>query len=104
MSTIQDEALDRARTGQSLANYPAIVQGFLEKGIPAEDIHPRENILTFQAWKAMGRSVKKGEHGVHVLTFRSGTRKNRETGELEKFRSPWFSTVFHVSQTKALGE
>jgi len=33
-------ALDRARAGRSLANYPTIVAGFIERGIPAEEISP----------------------------------------------------------------
>jgi hypothetical protein len=65
----QAEALDRARNGNTMTNYPAIFAGFIEKGIPEYDIKPRENVFTFHAWKALGRSVKKGEHGVKVVTF-----------------------------------
>src|SRR6266571_2894190 len=63
------EALDRATTGQSLTNYPAIFAGFMAEGIAEVDIKPRENVFTFEAWKALGRSVKKGERGVKVVTF-----------------------------------
>lgn len=59
---IQNEALERARTSQALTNYPAIYQGFMAKGIAEADIKPRENVFTFEAWKALGRSVKRGEH------------------------------------------
>lgn len=101
---IQQEALSRAQGGLSTRNYADIYHGFAAKGIPIEEIRPRENVLTFHAWKALGRNVRKGEHGVKVLTFREGTRKetNKETGEEERksFRSPWSSTVFHVSQTE----
>ena len=39
---------------------------FAAKGIPPESILPRVNVLTFWAWKALGRSVRNGEHGVRV--------------------------------------
>lgn len=84
-----------------MGNYPAIISGFMAKGIPAEEILPRENVFTFHAWKALGRSVKKGEHGVWVVTFIPCTRENRETGEKETYKRPWTSTVFHVSQTRS---
>lgn len=103
---LQDQALTRAKVGQSTANFAPIINGFAERGIPVEDILPRENVFTFNAWKALGRKVKKGEHGVRVSTFREGTRteRNQETGEVEvkSFRSPWFTTVFHLSQTEPI--
>ena len=34
------EALDRARTGQTLTNYPAIFGGFMAKGIPEATSSP----------------------------------------------------------------
>src|SRR6266571_7569629 len=99
------EALDRARTGQTLTNYPAIFGGFMAKGIPEADIKPRENVFTFQAWKALGRSVKRGEHGVRVVTFITCTGKpdiDQATGEekARSYRRPWTTTVFHISQTE----
>jgi N-terminal domain of anti-restriction factor ArdC len=100
---IQREALTKAATGQSLTNYAAIIAGFAAKGIPAEQIRPRENVFTFHAWKALGRSVKRGEHGVKVLTYIEGTRKERgpDGAEIAKpCRRPWTTTVFHVSQTE----
>ena len=55
----------------------------MAKGIPEADIKPRENVFTFDAWRALGRSVKRGEHGVRVVTFIEGTTKERDpaTGE-----------------------
>jgi hypothetical protein len=47
------DALDRATQGQALTNYPAIFEGFMAKGIPEADIKPRENVFTFNAWKAL---------------------------------------------------
>jgi hypothetical protein len=96
---MQAESLMRARTGQSFANYPAIYEGFAQKGIAPSDIKPRENVFTFNAWKALGRVVRKGEKGVKVVTFRPV--KDKETGEVTG-RAPWTSTVFHITQTEPL--
>ena len=87
---IQHEALSRAAQGQSFANWPAIFAGFTAKGIPETEIKPRENIFTYHAWRALGRQVRRGEHGVAV-----GERElEREVGapgaladvELERLR------------------
>jgi antirestriction protein ArdC len=96
------EALTRAVSGQTMSNYPAIYQGFIAKGIPESEIRPRENVFTFDAWKALGRYVRKGEHGVKVMTFIECSKDNKETGEKESFRRPWTTTVFHISQTEAM--
>jgi hypothetical protein len=105
---MQTAALQRARTSQALTNYPAIFQGFMAKGIPESEIKPRENVFTFDAWKALGRSVKRGEHGVRVVTFVecSASERDPETGE-EKcatYRRPHTTTVFHISQTEPISE
>ena len=105
-SAVAQEALGRARDSLSLTNYPTIFNGFVEKGISPDDIRPRENVFTFHAWRALGRAVKKGEHGVQILTFVPMTRKaaDPDTGqEIEKtYRRPKSTTVFHVSQTEAV--
>ena len=55
------------------------------------------------AWRA-ARSVKKGEHGVKVLTWVTATGKRVEATEGEAqaagYRFPKTTTVFHVSQTE----
>lgn len=101
-SAIQQESLERARFGQSVSNYPAIYRGFAEKGIPESEINPRENIFTYAAWKALGRQVRRGEHGVKVMTVRTGTKRDTRTGEESRYSFPTRSTVFHVSQTEAI--
>jgi hypothetical protein len=100
----RQEALTRAILGQSLSNFPAIFQGFAAKGIPESEIKPRENVFTFDAWKALGRCVRKGEHGVKVVTFIDCKSKelDPDTGERKLIRRPWTTTVFHVSQTDPL--
>ena len=98
----RQEALTRAVSGQSYSNFPAIFRGFAAKGIPESEIKPRENVFTFDAWKALGRVVRRGEHGVKVVTFIECSKQDKETGEKESFRRPWTTTVFHVSQTEPL--
>jgi hypothetical protein len=101
ITEMQAEALENARNGQSVMNYAAIYSGFAAKGIAEADIRPRENVLTFNAWKALGRSVRKGEHGVKVCTF--VPIKDRDTGEVTG-RTPHTTTVFHISQTELTSE
>ena len=102
-SRTKAEALARATTGQSLGNYPTIYRGFMEKGIPESEIKPRENVFTYNAWRELGRQVRRGEHGVKVLTFIDCEKKDKETGQVkESYRRPWTTTVFHISQTDAI--
>ena len=74
------EALSRAASGITMSNYPAIFAGFAQMGIPESEIKPRENIFTYNAWKALGRHVKKGQHGIRVLTFIDISKEDKETG------------------------
>lgn len=97
------EALTRAISGQSVANYAQIYQGFMARGIPESEIKPRENVFTYDAWRALGRQVRRGEHGVSVFTFIECSKENRDTGERETYRRPWRTRVFHISQTDAIG-
>ena len=98
------DSLKRAVYGQSFTNFPAIFQGFVAKGIPESEIKPRENVFTFEAWKALGRVVRRGEHGVKVVTMIETKSKeiNQDTGEPKLIRRPWTTTVFHISQTEPL--
>lgn len=93
--TLSLESLARAKAGDSLLNFPAIYTGFQSKGIALVDIKPRENVFTYNAWKALGRQVRRGESGVKCVTWVDTTDK--ESGDSRKFcRS---TTVFHISQT-----
>jgi len=105
-AAIQAEALSRAAHGQSMTNWPAIIHGFAAKGIPESDIRPRENVFTYHAWRALGRQVRRGEHGVKVTTFVPMDKKTGEsdpdTGEEKRVplgKRAWTATVFHISQT-----
>ena len=98
---MRQEALTRAASGSALTNYPAIFAGFEAMGIPEAEILPRVNVLTFEAWRALGRHVRKGEHGVKVVTWVPLADKvDAETGEVTpRGKRPKVAVVFHVSQT-----
>mgnify|MGYP001616654415 CR=1 FL=1 len=101
--TMDVEALARAQNGQATTNYGTIFAELMAKGIPESEIHPRENVFTFHAWKALGRSVKKGEHGVHVVTWVPVAEvRNVDTNEIERpaGKRPKTAVVFHISQTE----
>ena len=97
----QKQALTKAVTGQSLANYAAIYEGFEAMGIASDDIKPRENVFTFNAWKALGRIVRKGQHGVRVVSV-AQREYTDEAGEKKVASRPVSTTVFHISQTDAI--
>jgi hypothetical protein len=105
---MQHEALSRAANGQSMANWPDIIKGFMAKGIPEGDIEPRVNVFTYHAWRALGRQVRRGEHGVKVLTFVPVAVKEGATDgdgkPLKPYRRAWTATVFHVSQTDTIAD
>ena len=96
------EALARATSGQSTGNYAAIFEGFMAKGVPIEDIRPRENVLTFRAWLALGRVVRKGEHGVRILSVIDLASKDENESQGKRRRKARPTTVFHISQTTPL--
>ena len=96
---IATQALNNAVTNTSTANYDAIFTGFMEKGIDPQDILPRENVFTYNAWQALGRQVRKGEKGVKVVTVVNTSRKDAATGETEAAKFLRTTTVFHITQT-----
>jgi antirestriction protein ArdC len=69
---------------------------FQARGIEA---HPREDCFTFNAWKALNRHVKKGEHGVKIMAY-AHTERQKPDGTTEAHDYPTTATVFHVSQTE----
>ena len=87
------DSLNRAKQGDSLLNYPAIVQGFAAKGIAHNDIMPRVNIFTYNAWQALGRQVRRYETGVKCVTWIE-TNKDGKPDKLCRSVK-----VFHISQT-----
>lgn len=110
-SQLAQEALARAQIERSIANYAPIIDGFMQKGIPASEITPRVNVFTFFAWKAKGRRVRKGEHGVKITSWvpvlgKVKTEKDPKTGEEKTVASlrPKTTTVFHISQTEPIDQ
>ena len=78
----------------------------MAKGIAESDIIPRVNVLTYHAWRNRGRQVKRGEHGVKVVTWIPWEKEefNPETGrtEVQRGKSCRTAVVFHISQTDEL--
>lgn len=106
---LREESLSRAIGGMSTSNFGLIIDGFMARGIPADDIRPRENVFTYNAWLALGRQVRKGEHGVKILTWvpmdkkvPEGTTGRDANGKLSLGARPKSTTVFHITQTDAI--
>ncbi|NMZ71363.1 protein of unknown function [Pseudomonas peli] len=98
---IAAEALKNATENNSVANYQAIYEGFEAKGIPCEEVEPRVNVFTYNAWRAKGRQVRKGETGVKVVTYINAKGKEAENGEgqAEGYKFSRTVAVFHITQT-----
>lgn len=99
---LASEALRNATGHDSTMNYGAIIQGFVDMAIPIDDIKPRVNVFTFNAWRGLGRCVRKGQHGVAICTFVRRSVTDKATGEVREIRMPRQTTVFHISQTEPL--
>ena len=104
---LQQEALYRATSSATTRNYATIISGLVAKGISVDEIIPRENVFTFHAWKALGRQVRKGEHGVKITTWIPCKGKKVADPENEQNKvklRPKTAVVFHVSQTDPIAE
>ena len=89
------EALARIQSQVSKNDFAAIVQ-FANCGIHPDDITPRVNVLTFKAWKALGRRVAKGATGQRVTVWVSVEKAGKPDGV-----RPISAVLFHESQTIA---
>lgn len=100
------EALERARNCSGRDNIARVYSAFLERGIPEADIQPGENVLTYRAWKALGRFVSKGQHGVRLVTYIERDKKVERDGKerIERVTFPKSTHVFHVSQTEPMAQ
>jgi len=94
---LQMAALERAQDGRVCANDLLIIAAYAAKGI---DAHPRVDVFTFAAWKALHRHVRRNEHGVHVATY-AHKETVKPDGTIEEHNFPTSAVVFHVSQTDA---
>lgn len=104
IAAMRNESLGRAMGGMSTMNYRAILEGFAARGIPMNDIQPRSNVFTYNAWLAAGRQVRKGEKGIRIVTFIpiDGKAADDDGKRRKGGARPWSSTVFHISQTDPL--
>ena len=91
------EALNRATTGSSVSNEAIVIAHFT--GLGCADIRPRQNCLSYRAWRASGRQVRKGEKGCRVTTWVPIESNDRATGEKIRRVRPKAAYVFHISQT-----
>lgn len=91
------EALDRATQSNAMSNIPTIYAEFAERGIT--DIQPRVNVFTFHAWRALGRTVRRGEKGVRIVTWVPMTKKTEAGDAAPIGKRPRAAYVFHISQT-----
>lgn len=93
------DALARIQAGES--NNDVLVKT-LGAARGWTDIRPRENVLTYLAWRALGRHVRKGEHGLTLTVWiERPEERDSLTGAVTRkaSRFPKRSTVFHESQT-----
>lgn len=100
---MQSQALSRAQNCRGAGNMLIVFHEFQQRGIHIDDILPGENVLTFNAWKALGRCVCKGEKGVCLVSWVPCGKVDPETGKSESVR-PKNAYVFHISQTKPIGD
>jgi hypothetical protein len=103
-TTQQIEALDRATNGHS-KNDEFVYAMLTLAGY--DDVQPRVNCLTYNAWKAAGRSVKKGEKGLGVTVWipckDKEAKPDPKTGEARKSMRPKTTYIFHIDQTQPIG-
>lgn len=94
------EALAQIRANPSTANFETVYEAFMERGLEFDEIEPKENVLTYRAWQALGRQVRKGEKGVQIKTIIRRTKKGADPeDEDSQYAFVRRTTVFHISQT-----
>ena len=115
---IAAEALERARSGNSVNNEVRTIEAFSARGLDPASILPRVNVFTYHAWRANGRQVRRGEKGVPLPTLVRFDTSKRCPGQPEcracregvpdqchfKGRGRMKTAyVFHISQTDPIG-
>lgn len=96
----QQETLDRIQSGYS-KNDTIVMMAFNAAGVPLDDIIPRQNVLTYKAWRAAGRQVAKGAKSLRVTVWiPKKDKKDPKTGEtIRGGVYPKTCSLFHISQT-----
>jgi hypothetical protein len=102
-AAMQRATLRRIEESPSLANFAAVIEEFASRGIPESEIQPKENCLTYNAWQAKGRQVRRGQHGVKITVYVPATPAKDAPPDAEATLRPVSATVFHVSQTDPKG-
>lgn len=102
------EALSRIQSRGFGKNDALVIMAFSDAGVPPEQIDPRHNVLTFHAWKALGRRVAKGATSVRVTTWIAVKGKRDESSDESDGEKkggggmrPKTAFLFHESQTIA---
>lgn len=93
-----EAALIRATERESSGNDQLVIDGFAARGIAAT---PRVDVFVFDAWIALGRCVRKGEHGVQGIVW---VGKKDKDGKRTNKAFPRKVYMFHVSQTDPIEE
>ena len=94
-AALSQAALARA-SNPSLANSLIVYEAAAARGL--HDAEPGLNVLTFNAWKAKGRYVRKGEKALCKLpVFYVKQETESEAGR----KIMTTAAVFHISQTEA---
>ena len=104
-TTLQIEALTRARNGTPCANDVQVIMEFAARGVPVDDIKPRLNVYTYNGWKALGKQVRRGEKSVRIVTWIPIAEKRDGAGKIirKAGRRPKTACVFHESQVDPQG-
>jgi hypothetical protein len=100
------EALQAIQNNPSMANFGQVIEAFAARGFDPCDIDPKVNVLTYAAWTALGRQVRRGEKSVKVTTWHPIEDRNAAPAApgarpSVKMR-PVTACLFHISQTDAI--
>ena len=104
-----EQKLERIKNSGFGQNDALAIMHFDACGIPASDIDPKHNVLTFNAWKGAGRVVAKGANGCPLTIWipkRGKQAVSDDSSDKEKAAGgmyPKTSRVFHISQTIPTG-
>ena len=90
----------RSFQGYSVANAAAVVHGLAARGCHCE---PYADVFTFARWRAQGRTVRKGQHGIRLPVIVHGESTDKDTGETRTYSLRRASFVFCRCQTDTLG-
>ena len=92
----------------SVANAAAVAASIAARGCQCR---PYEDVFTFARWRAQGRVVRRGEHGLRLVTYVTVLERVDQNGETADgandqprgYRMPRPTFVFCRCQTDELG-